>query len=61
MDGKEEELGFTMTPRKSRRHPKKVMVDLEFADNISLLSDNIVKAQELLCRVELECKKVALG
>ena len=27
MDGKEEELGFTITPRKSSRHPKEVLGD----------------------------------
>jgi len=28
MDGKEEELGFTITKRRSRRHLKKVIADL---------------------------------
>ena len=60
-DGKEEELGFTITPRKSRRHPKEVLADLDFADDIALLSDAIEQAQELLLRVEKECKKVGLG
>ena len=41
MDGKEEDLGFTITPRKSSRHPKEVLADLDFADDISLLSDEI--------------------
>ena len=61
IDGKEEELGFTLQPRKSRRHPKQVLTDLDFADDISLLSDEIAQAQELLLRVERECKKVGLG
>lgn len=60
-DGKEEDLGFTITPRKSRRHRKEVLADLDFADDISLLSDAIVQAQELLLRVEHECNKVGLG
>ena len=60
-DGKEEDLGFTLSPRKSRRHPKEVMADLDFADDISLLSDAIEEAQELLSRVEKECKNVGLG
>ena len=38
-DGKEEELGFTITPCKSRRYPKQVLADLDFADDIALLSD----------------------
>ena len=61
MDGNEEDLGFTITPRKSRRHPKEVMADLDFADDIALLSDAIDQAQQLLLKVELECKKVGLG
>ena len=60
-DGKEEELGFTITPRRSRRHPKETIADLDFADDISLLSDAIQQAQELLFRVEDECHKVGLG
>ena len=57
----EKDLGFTLTPRRSRRHPKEVLSDLDFADDIALLSDAIVQAQELLSRVETECKKVGLG
>ena len=38
-NGREEELGFTITPRKSRRHPKEVLADLDFADDIDLLSN----------------------
>ena len=59
--GKEEELGFTILPRKSRRYPKQVLTDLDFADDISLLSDEINQAQTLLSNVERECKKVGLG
>ena len=40
-DGKEEELGFTITPRRSRRYPKETIADLDFADDISLLPDAI--------------------
>ena len=60
MAGKEEELGFTLTPRRSRRHPKVVLADLDFANDIALLSDEIAQAQELLLTVEKECKKVGL-
>ena len=61
MDGKEDDLGFTITPRRSRRHPKEVLADLDFVDDIALPSDEIEQAQELLLRVEKECKKVGLG
>ena len=37
------------------------MADLDFADDIALLSDAIEQAQELLLRVEQECSKVGLG
>ena len=60
-NGKEEDLGFTITPRKSSRHPKEVLAYMDFADDISLLSDEIQQAQELLTNVETECKKVGLG
>ena len=56
--GREDGLGFTICPRKSRRHPKVTITDLDFADDISLLSDEIQQAQELLLRVEKECNKV---
>ena len=60
IDGREEELGFTIIPRKSRRVPAVVATDLDFADDISLLSDSIGKAQELLHSVERECKRTGL-
>ena len=47
-----------MTPRRSGRHPKVVLADLEFADGIALLSDEIAQVQKLLLTVETECKKV---
>ena len=59
--GKEKELWFTLKPRESSRHPKLVLPDLDFADDIALLSDEINQAQGLLFRVEKECNKVGLG
>ena len=35
-----EDLGFTSTPRKSRRIGPVTLSDLDFADDIALLSDN---------------------
>ena len=61
MDGKEEELCFTITPRKSSRHPKEVLADLDFADDIALLSDQLRQAQELLTNDKTECNRVGLG
>jgi hypothetical protein len=58
---KEEDLGFTIHPRRSRRRPKEALADLDFADDIALLSDTVAEAQELLTRVETACKKVGLA
>ena len=44
INGREGELGFTITPRRSRRHPAKTETDLDFADDISLLSNDIDQA-----------------
>ncbi|KAJ4941094.1 hypothetical protein JOQ06_027381 [Pogonophryne albipinna] len=60
ISGREQDLGFTLTPRRSRRHPTVVLTDLDYADDISLLSDSVEQAQELLNRVESECAKVGL-
>ncbi|KAJ4947922.1 hypothetical protein JOQ06_009951, partial [Pogonophryne albipinna] len=60
ISGREQDLGFTLTPRRSRRHPTVVLTDLDYADDISLLSDIMEQAQELLNRVESECAKVDL-
>ena len=54
-------MGFTITPRKSIRHPKEYLADLDFADDIALLSDDMEQAQQLLSNVESECRKVGLG
>lgn len=45
ISGREQDLGFTLTPRKLRRHPKVVLTDLDYADDINLLSDNLQQAQ----------------
>ena len=58
--GREEELGFTITPRQSKRIQAKMITDLDFADDIALISDLIEEARELLLAVEKECKEVGL-
>jgi hypothetical protein len=60
ISGSEEKLGFTLTPRRSARVHAKVITDLDFADDICLLSDDIQQAQQLLSLVETECKNVGL-
>ena len=41
ISGREQELGLTLTPRRSSRHPAVVLTDLDFADDISLLSNHM--------------------
>lgn len=48
-------MDVTLTPRGSRRHPAAALTDLDYAGDVSLASDNVEQAQELLNRVESEC------
>ena len=61
IDGKEEELGFTLAKRASRRVPAKTLTDLDFADDIALMSDTVQKACGLLIEVERQCLRIGLG
>ena len=56
INGHEEELGFTIVLRRSRRLHPTVLTDLDVADDIALLSNIVSQARELLLRVESECK-----
>ena len=60
INGMEEELGFTLRHRRSRRTAPVTVTDLDFADDIALLCNEIHQAQELLRRVETEAAKVGL-
>ena len=61
IQGREEELGFTLHRRRSRRVPAVSICDLDFADDIALLSNQIEQARSLVHSVEQECKKVGLA
>ena len=54
------ELGLTLHQRKSSRYPAKAITDLDFADDIVLMSDTVEQASILLQRVERECEAVGL-
>ena len=41
IQGRERELGFTITPRRSTRHPAETLTDLDYTDDICLLSDSV--------------------
>ena len=60
MKDKNEELGFRLKKRQSRRIGLKCIMNLDFADDISLLSEEINQAQELLLRVERAAAEVGL-
>ena len=61
LEGNEERLGLTLVPRQSRRIGPQTITDLDFADDIALLADNLRDAEELLHRVEAAALKVGLG
>ena len=58
--GSEDNLGLTIQKRHSRRSQATVVTDLDFADDIALLCDEINKAQELVAYVEREAALVGL-
>ncbi|KAI8519977.1 hypothetical protein Bbelb_032340 [Branchiostoma belcheri] len=60
IEGREEELGLHIEKRRSRRVGPKVVTDLDFADDIALLSEAIQQAQVLLGRVESSVGEVGL-
>ena len=59
IDGREEDLGFTVRPRRRRIGPFNI-TDLDFADDIALLSNTASQAQELLDKVEHAALRVGL-
>ena len=61
INGREEELGFTLVKRASRRIPAKMVTDLDFADDIGLASDTVQQACKLLIEVERHCNRIGLG
>ena len=60
ISGNEEMLGFTLERRKSRRVESKNIADVDFADDVALLSEDIRTATELLHRVESAAANIGL-
>ena len=52
--------GLTITQRRSSRHKSQHLTDLDYADDLALLSDLISDAQELLHSLEIAAEKVGL-
>ena len=49
---KEDELGLEIQQRKSRRHKAIKLTDLDYADNLALISEQIKQAKETLNRLK---------
>lgn len=58
--GKTQEPGFTIASRKSRQVHAVVLANLDYADDIVLISDRVEQAQELETRGEMEMWSVFL-
>lgn len=58
--GREEELGFKLDRRRSRRHHPVILTDTDFADDIAITTEEISQAQEMLKCIEIEAAKVGL-
>ena len=52
--------GLTLKRRPSRRFPAEVLADLDYADDIALLEDTMVAAQDFINRVENVCQGICL-
>ena len=52
--------GFTLTLRQSRRHPAKKLFDVEFADDVALITETIKEAQKFLTSLEKAAECVGL-
>ena len=58
--GKEEELGFTLHRRRSRRHEPVILTDTDFADDSATICEEMEQAQNMLRNIEIEGAKVGL-
>ena len=60
INGQEAELGFQLRRALSRRYTPTILTDLDFADDLALISSEIDQAQEFLSRLETEANQVGL-
>ena len=54
------ELGFKLDRKRSRRHNPNVITDLDFADNIALVAEELEQAQDFLHCVQENAEKIGL-
>ena len=60
LNGKEEDLGFQLRRRQSRRIGPECITDIDFADDIALISEQVQQAQTMLERVESAAATIGL-
>ena len=58
LQGREDKLGFQLRKRKNRIVPPITVTNMDFVDDIALVSECINDAQEMLTRVEKSGKKL---
>ena len=58
--GREKDLGFQLYRQRSKRVPAVYVTDLDFADDLALLTEEMEQAQKILLRLENEAEKVGL-
>ena len=54
------ELGFKLDKKRNRRHNPNVITDLDFADDIALMTEELEQAQYFLHRVQENAAKIGL-
>ena len=59
-DGKEEQMGFEVQKKQSRRIPAITVTDLDFADDLAVITKETNQAQLVLTKLENEAGKVGL-
>ena len=52
------ELGFKLNRKRSRRHNPNVVTDLDFADDIALVAEELEQAQDFLHHVQKSAAKL---
>ena len=55
-----QEIGFKLDHKKSRRHNPDITTNLDFADNIALVTEEMEEAQDFLHRVQHNATKIGL-
>ncbi|MCP4493478.1 MAG: hypothetical protein GY820_40160, partial [Gammaproteobacteria bacterium] len=54
------DIGFTLHPRKSRRYPAVKISDVDFADDLALITDSVAEAQKFLDSLEQAASSIGL-